>query len=77
MCLGKKNAKLSNLAHLMSLYKSHSYTRDSSSWVNVVCRYLSEAYSDITPQLVTYMAEVCGTQGSPMYMAALFFFLYV
>lgn len=59
VCLEEKNAKLSNLAHVMTLYKTHSYTRDCSSWVNVVCRYLHEAFSDITLNLVTYMAEVC------------------
>lgn len=59
VCLEEKNAKLSNLAHVMTLYKTHSYTRDCSSWVNVVCRYLHEAFSDITLSLVTYMAEVC------------------
>lgn len=58
VCLEEKNAKLSNLAHVMTLYKTHSYTRDCSSWVNVVCRYLHEAFSDITLNLVTYMAEV-------------------
>lgn len=59
VCLEEKNAKLSNLAHVMTLYKTHSYTRDCSSWVSVVCRYLHEAFSDITINLVTYMAEVC------------------
>ncbi|XP_075892588.1 protein furry homolog isoform X2 [Nelusetta ayraudi] len=58
VCLEEKNAKLSNLAHVMTLYKTHSYTRDCSSWVSVVCRYLHEAFSDITLSLVTYMAEL-------------------
>ncbi|XP_068172706.1 protein furry homolog isoform X2 [Antennarius striatus] len=58
ICLEEKNTKLSNLAHVMTLYKTHSYTRDCSSWVNVVCRYLHEAFSDITINLVTYMAEL-------------------
>ncbi|XP_039986284.1 protein furry homolog isoform X4 [Xiphias gladius] len=58
VCLEEKNAKLSNLAHVMSLYKTHSYTRDCFTWVNVVCRYLHEAFSDITLSLVTYMAEL-------------------
>ncbi|XP_040902564.1 protein furry homolog isoform X3 [Toxotes jaculatrix] len=58
VCLEEKNTKLSNLAHVMTLYKTHSYTRDCFSWVNVVCRYLYEAFSDITLSLVTYMAEL-------------------
>ncbi|KAM6987897.1 protein furry homolog isoform 4-T4 [Tautogolabrus adspersus] len=58
VCLEEKNSKLSNLAHVMTLYKTHSYTRDCFSWVNVVCRYLHEAFSDITLNLVTYMAEL-------------------
>ncbi|XP_069390331.1 protein furry homolog isoform X2 [Paralichthys olivaceus] len=58
VCLEEKNAKLSNLAHVMTLYKTHSYTRDCFSWVNVVCRYLHEAFSDITLSLVTYMVEL-------------------
>ncbi|KAM3615784.1 uncharacterized protein V6R79_007759 [Siganus canaliculatus] len=58
VCLEEKNTKLSNLAHVMTLYKTRSYTRDCSSWVNVVCRYLHEAFSDITLNLVTYMAEL-------------------
>ncbi|XP_041849768.1 protein furry homolog isoform X2 [Melanotaenia boesemani] len=58
VCLEENNAKLSNLAHVMTLYKTHSYTRDCFSWVSVVCRYLHEAFSDITLSLVTYMAEL-------------------
>uniref|UniRef100_A0A4W4HA29 Furry homolog a (Drosophila) n=1 Tax=Electrophorus electricus TaxID=8005 RepID=A0A4W4HA29_ELEEL len=58
VCLEEKNAKLANLAHVMTLYKTHSYTRDSFSWVNVVCRYLHEAFSENTLSLVTYMAEL-------------------
>ncbi|XP_008307519.1 protein furry homolog isoform X2 [Cynoglossus semilaevis] len=58
VCLEEKNTKLSNLAHVMTLYKTHSYTRDCFSWVNVVCRYLHEAFSEITLSLVTYMAEL-------------------
>ncbi|KAM9456429.1 protein furry homolog isoform 2-T2 [Clarias gariepinus] len=54
----EKNAKLSHLAHVMTLYKTRSYTRDSFSWVSVVCRYLHEAFSDITLGMVTYMAEL-------------------
>ncbi|KAM9733099.1 protein furry homolog isoform 3-T3 [Menidia menidia] len=58
VCAEDKNAKLTSLAHVMTLYKTHSYTRDCFSWVNVVCRYLHEAFSDITLRLVTYMAEL-------------------
>ncbi|XP_051521326.1 protein furry homolog [Myxocyprinus asiaticus] len=58
VCLEEKNSKLSNLAHVMTLYKTHSYTRDCFSWVNVVCRYLHEAFSDSTLNLVTYMTEL-------------------
>ncbi|KAI1893589.1 hypothetical protein AGOR_G00125280 [Albula goreensis] len=58
VCLEEKNTKLSNLTHVMTLYKTHSYTRDSFSWVSVVCRYLHEAFSDITLNMVTYMAEL-------------------
>ncbi|KAF5896548.1 protein furry isoform X6, partial [Clarias magur] len=54
----EKNAKLSHLAHVMTLYKTRSYTRDPFSWVSVVCRYLHEAFSDITLGMVTYMAEL-------------------
>lgn len=54
----EKNPKLSNLAHVMTLYKTHSYTRDCATWVNVVCRYLHEAFADITLSMVTYLAEV-------------------
>uniref|UniRef100_A0A8C2ELJ9 Furry homolog b (Drosophila) n=1 Tax=Cyprinus carpio TaxID=7962 RepID=A0A8C2ELJ9_CYPCA len=60
VCLEEKdkNTKLSHLAHVMTLYKTRSYTRDPFSWVNVVCRYLHEAFSDIILNLVTYMAEL-------------------
>ncbi|EMP30059.1 Protein furry like protein [Chelonia mydas] len=57
-CLEEKNPKLSNLAHVMTLYKTHSYTRDCTTWVNVVCRYLHEAFADITLSMVTYLAEL-------------------
>uniref|UniRef100_A0AAA9RZK3 FRY microtubule binding protein n=1 Tax=Bos taurus TaxID=9913 RepID=A0AAA9RZK3_BOVIN len=58
VCLEEKNPKLSNLAHVMTLYKTHSYTRDCATWVNVVCRYLHEAYADVTLNMVTYLAEL-------------------
>nr|XP_015197348.1 PREDICTED: protein furry homolog isoform X5 [Lepisosteus oculatus] len=58
VCLEEKNTKLTNLAHVMTLYKTHTYTRDCSIWVSVVCRYLHEAFSDITLNMVTYMAEL-------------------
>ncbi|RVE65015.1 hypothetical protein OJAV_G00132060 [Oryzias javanicus] len=58
VCHEEKNAKLSNLAHVMTLYKTRSYTRDCFSWVNVMCRYLHEAFPDVTLNLVTYMAEL-------------------
>ncbi|RLW08442.1 hypothetical protein DV515_00003164 [Chloebia gouldiae] len=58
VCLEEKNPKLSNLAHVMTLYKTHSYTRDCATWVNVVCRYLHEAFPDITLSMVTYLAEL-------------------
>ncbi|XP_041949099.1 protein furry homolog isoform X3 [Alosa sapidissima] len=54
----EKNTKLSHLAHVMTLYKTRSYTRDPFSWVSVVCRYLYEAFADITLNMVTYMAEL-------------------
>ncbi|KAF3840941.1 hypothetical protein F7725_006803, partial [Dissostichus mawsoni] len=58
VCLVEKNTKLSHLAHVMTLYKTRSYTRDPFSWVSVVCRYLHEAFCDITLNMVTYMAEL-------------------
>ncbi|XP_053564441.1 protein furry homolog isoform X4 [Bombina bombina] len=58
VCLEEKNPKLSNLAHVMTLYKTHSYTRDCATWVNVVCRYLHEAFTDLTLNMVTYLAEL-------------------
>ncbi|KAL0994847.1 hypothetical protein UPYG_G00128010 [Umbra pygmaea] len=58
VCLEEKNTKLSHLAHVMTLYKTRSYTRDPFSWVSVVCRYLHEAFADITLNMVTYMAEL-------------------
>ncbi|XP_069780798.1 protein furry homolog-like [Narcine bancroftii] len=58
VCAEEKTATLSNLAHMMSLYSTHSYSRDSSNWINVVCRYLHDAFSEITFNLVTYLAEL-------------------
>lgn len=58
MCAEEKSATLSNLAHMMSLYSAHSYSRDCANWINVVCRYLHDAFAEITFSLVTYLAEV-------------------
>jgi len=60
LCAEEKSATLSNLAHMLSLYSTHSYSRDATSWINVVCRYLHDAFADITLNLVTYLAEVGG-----------------
>lgn len=58
VCTEEKSATLSNLAHMMSLYSTHSYSRDCTNWINVVCRYLHDAFAEITLNLVTYLAEV-------------------
>ncbi|XP_007889474.1 protein furry homolog isoform X1 [Callorhinchus milii] len=58
VCMEEKNTKLSNLAHVMTLYKTHSYTRDCITWVNVVCRYLHESFAEVTLNLITYLAEL-------------------
>ncbi|XP_067086162.1 protein furry homolog-like isoform X6 [Osmerus mordax] len=58
VCSEEKSATLANLAHMMSLYSTHSYSRDSANWINVVCRYLHDAFADITFNLVTYLAEL-------------------
>ncbi|XP_075422865.1 protein furry homolog-like isoform X3 [Ascaphus truei] len=58
VCAEEKSPTLANLAHMMSLYSTHSYSRDCSNWINVVCRYLHDSFSDITFSLVTYLAEL-------------------
>ncbi|CAJ1059965.1 protein furry homolog-like isoform X9 [Xyrichtys novacula] len=58
VCAEEKSATLSNLAHMMSLYSTHSYSRDCTNWINVVCRYLHDAFNEITLNLVTYLAEL-------------------
>nr|XP_023679418.1 protein furry homolog-like isoform X2 [Paramormyrops kingsleyae] len=50
-------AALANLAHMMSLYSTHSYSRDCANWTNVVCRYLHDSFSEISFSLVTYLVE--------------------
>ncbi|NWR69046.1 FRYL protein, partial [Centropus unirufus] len=58
VCAEEKSPTLANLAHMMSLYSTHSYSRDCSNWINVVCRYLHDSFSDATFNLVTYLAEI-------------------
>ncbi|KAM4547917.1 protein furry homolog-like isoform 5-T5 [Odontesthes bonariensis] len=58
VCAEEKSATLSNLAHMMSLYSTHSYSRDCTNWINVVCRYLHDAFAERTLNLVTYLAEL-------------------
>ncbi|XP_009883276.1 PREDICTED: protein furry homolog-like [Charadrius vociferus] len=58
VCAEEKSPTLANLAHMMSLYSTHSYSRDCSNWINVVCRYLHDSFSDTTFNLVTYLAEL-------------------
>ncbi|XP_075278139.1 protein furry homolog-like isoform X5 [Opisthocomus hoazin] len=58
VCAEEKSPTLANLAHMMSLYSTHSYSRDCANWINVVCRYLHDSFSDATFNLVTYLAEL-------------------
>ncbi|XP_029110639.1 protein furry homolog-like isoform X1 [Scleropages formosus] len=58
VCSEEGAASLANLAHMMSLYSTHSYSRDCANWTNVVCRYLHDSFSQITLNLVTYLAEL-------------------
>ncbi|XP_031798327.1 protein furry homolog-like isoform X6 [Sarcophilus harrisii] len=58
VCAEEKSPTLVNLAHMMSLYSTHTYSRDCSNWINVVCRYLHDSFSETTFNLVTYLAEL-------------------
>uniref|UniRef100_A0A8D1JS55 FRY like transcription coactivator n=1 Tax=Sus scrofa TaxID=9823 RepID=A0A8D1JS55_PIG len=58
VCAEEKCPTLVNLAHMMSLYSTHTYSRDCANWINVVCRYLHDSFSDATFSLVTYLAEL-------------------
>uniref|UniRef100_A0A8C5RIX6 FRY like transcription coactivator n=1 Tax=Laticauda laticaudata TaxID=8630 RepID=A0A8C5RIX6_LATLA len=58
VCTEEKSPTLANLAHMMCLYSTHSYSRDCSNWINVVCRYLHDSFSETTFNLITYLAEV-------------------
>ncbi|XP_075854064.1 protein furry homolog-like isoform X2 [Microcebus murinus] len=58
VCAEEKCPTLVNLAHMMSLYSTHTYSRDCSNWINVVCRYLHDSFSDTTFNLVIYLAEL-------------------
>ncbi|XP_037685691.1 protein furry homolog-like isoform X1 [Choloepus didactylus] len=58
VCAEEKCPTLVHLAHMMSLYSTHTYSRDCSNWINVVCRYLHDSFSDTTFNLVTYLAEL-------------------
>ncbi|XP_072605140.1 protein furry homolog-like isoform X1 [Vulpes vulpes] len=58
VCAEEKCPALVNLAHMMSLYSTHTYSRDCANWINVVCRYLHDSFSDTTFNLVTYLAEL-------------------
>ncbi|XP_026878435.2 protein furry homolog-like isoform X1 [Electrophorus electricus] len=74
-CGEEKSATLANLAHMMSLYSTHSYSRDSTNWINVVCRYLHDAFADITFSLVTYLAELL-EKGLPSMQQSLLHIIY-
>lgn len=58
VCAEEKCPTLVNLAHMMSLYSTHTYSRDCANWINVVCRYLHDSFSEATFSLVTYLAEL-------------------
>ncbi|XP_061439279.1 protein furry homolog-like isoform X4 [Rhineura floridana] len=58
VCAEEKSPTLAHLAHMMSLYSTHSYSRDCSNWINVVCRYLHDSFSEATFNLITYLAEL-------------------
>ncbi|KAL7981768.1 hypothetical protein Chor_000825 [Crotalus horridus] len=58
VCAEEKSPTLANLAHMMCLYSTHSYSRDCSNWINVVCRYLHDSFSETTFNLITYLAEL-------------------
>ncbi|XP_078684764.1 protein furry homolog-like isoform X1 [Branchiostoma floridae x Branchiostoma belcheri] len=57
VCL-EKSKKLHNLAHIMSLYSNHTFGKPCKSWVSAVCKYLHDAYSDISLTLLTFLVEI-------------------
>ncbi|XP_026200821.1 protein furry homolog-like isoform X4 [Anabas testudineus] len=75
VCTDEKSPTLSNLAHMMSLYSTHSYSRDCTNWINVVCRYLHDAFAEITLNLVTYLAELL-EKGLPSMQQSLLHIIY-
>ncbi|KAM6920925.1 protein furry homolog-like isoform 4-T4 [Xenentodon cancila] len=77
VCADEKTATLSNLAHMMSLYSTHSYSRDCTNWINVVCRYLHDAFAERTLNLVTYLAELLekGLPGMQQYLLQIMYSL--
>ncbi|XP_068599918.1 protein furry homolog-like [Brachionichthys hirsutus] len=75
LCADEKSATLSNLAHMMSLYSTHNYSRDCTNWINVVCRYLHDAFAEITLNLVTYLAELL-EKGLPSMQQSLLHIIY-
>ncbi|XP_076134284.1 protein furry homolog-like isoform X3 [Alosa pseudoharengus] len=75
VCAEEKSATLANLAHMMSLYSTRNYSRDSTNWINVVCRYLHDAFADITFNLVTYLAELL-EKGLPSMQQSLLLIIY-
>uniref|UniRef100_UPI00358FEF42 LOW QUALITY PROTEIN: protein furry homolog-like n=1 Tax=Myxine glutinosa TaxID=7769 RepID=UPI00358FEF42 len=58
VCSQESNDKLSNLAHVMTLYAQHSYQRDCTSWINAVCIYVEQAYREHIFTLIGHLAEL-------------------
>ncbi|CAG0921746.1 unnamed protein product [Notodromas monacha] len=54
----EKSAKLENLATVMTLYSRRTFSKESFQWTKCVVKYLHDAYSHLSPTIISFLVEV-------------------
>lgn len=55
-----KSMKLENLATVMTLYSRRTFSKESFQWTKCVVKYLYDAYSHLSHNMLAFLVEVSG-----------------
>ncbi|XP_077984034.1 protein furry homolog-like [Glandiceps talaboti] len=58
ICLEKYPNKLDSLATVMDMYSKKTYSKDRQSWTYAVCKYVHDAFQQLSIAMLTFLVEV-------------------
>lgn len=62
-----KSMKLENLATVMTLYSRRTFSKESFQWTKCVVKYLYDAYSHLSHNMLAFLVEVSSFESLNIY----------